>query len=379
MKPLEGCRIIELAGIGPGPYCGQLLADLGAEVVTITRPGQQLSTVDARGKKSLVLDLRKPGAAEVVLKLVEGADALLEGNRPGVAERLGVGPDACLQVNPRLVYGRMTGWGQTGPWATMAGHDINYISITGALLAMGRKGDAPTVPLNLVGDYGGGSLFLAMGILAALLKAQKTGKGDVVDAAIVDGVSSMAGVLHTLTAHNQWTVEREANLLDGGAPYYRCFRTKDGKFMAAGPLEPQFFSKMLEVLGIDAASFGEQNDREKWPAQHRHLEQVFASRTREEWSALFDCVDACVTPVLDYMEAVSHPHNVARNSHVLRDGLTHPHQAPRFGSDDRDWSPGECPELGADAQELLRAADYSDEEIAALYDAAIIARASRKK
>jgi len=252
-KPLNGVRIIELAGIGPGPYAGQLLADMGADVILVN-----------------------------LLDLVRSADVLFEGLRPGVTERLGVGPEACHAINPKLVYGRMTGWGQTGPWATMAGHDINYISITGALGAMGRKGTPPSPPLNLVGDYGGGSLFLVAGILAALFQAERTGKGDVVDAAIIDGTNSMMSVLHMLSGLGQWSPERGTNMLDGAWPFYRCYTTKDEKFMAVGPLEPQFFAEMLRLLEIETQAYGKQMDTSKFSEQHAMLEAKFASKTRAE-------------------------------------------------------------------------------------------------
>ncbi|MCD7107786.1 CoA transferase [Rhizobium sp. DKSPLA3] len=352
-KPLTGYRVVELGAIGPGPYCGQLLADLGADVIVVHRPGPDLPSVDARGKRSIVVDLRKAGAADIVLDLVETADVLIEGNRPGVAERLGVGPLACLERNPALIYGRMTGWGQTGPWAGMAGHDINYIALTGALLALGKDGEPPPPPLNLVGDFGGGSLFLALGIVSALLRAQKTGTGDIIDASILDGTSSMMGVVHSLTANGQWTAARGANLLDGGAPFYRCYRTSDHKFMAAGAIEPQFFARMLGVLGIDPVDFGPQNDPAAWPAQHRILEKVFASRNRDDWAALFDGVDACVTPVLDYLEAPSHPQNRARRSHLRAGDLVHPHEAPRFAGSSADWTPPAVRPRGADTAQIV--------------------------
>jgi len=363
--PLAGCRVIELAGIGPGPYCTHLLADMGAEVIIIDRPGTVPYPIDGRGKKSMVLDLRKPEAVEALLKLVETADVLTEGYRPGVTERLGIGPDVCLKRNPKLVYGRMTGWGQEGPWSKMAGHDINYLSITGYLGLTGKRNETPTPPINLVGDYGGGSMFLAMGILASMFKAQATGKGEVVDAAIIDGVSSMMGIIHSLKGFGQWTTEREDNLLDGGAPFYRCYETADNKYMAVGCIEPQFFALMLEITGISTEAYGNQNDKKMWPKQHALLETVFASKTRDEWAALFNDTDACVSPVLNLEEAQEHPHNKARNSHFKTGPMVHPHPAPRF-SGKQPVYPAPIPKRGADTAALLKSVGCSDDVIKSL-------------
>ena len=360
--PLSGCRIIELAGIGPGPYCTQLLADMGAEVIVVDRPGGMPYMIDGRGKKSMVLDLRKPEAVEVVLRLVETADILTEGYRPGVAERLGVGPEDCLKRNPKLIYGRMTGWGQVGPWASMAGHDINYLSITGYLSLIGKKDEVPPVPLNLVGDYGGGSMFLAMGILSAMFKAQKTGIGDVVDAAIIDGVSSMMGIVHSLSAFGLWKPERQKNLLDGGAPFYRCYKTADKKYMAVGCIEPQFFALMLKIIDVSPDEYGEQNDRNKWSRQHDLLESVFGTKTRDRWAELFEGTDACVTPVLDLTEAQEHPHNKARNSHFKFSGMSHPHPAPRLRSV-KYSDPAPIPQKGVDTVNVLRSIGCSEDTI----------------
>lgn len=331
--PLNGIKVIELAGIGPGPYAGQLLADMGADVIVVDRPGPALPKgVDGRGKRSIMLDLKKPEAVEVLLKLVAGADVLIEGLRPGVTERMGVGPDACRAVNPKLIYGRMTGWGQTGPWSQMAGHDINYISMTGVLNAIGKSGQPPVPPLNMVGDFGGGTMFLVTGILAALVERATTGKGNVVDAAIIDGTHSLMSFVHGMAGLGQWRTNREANLLDGAAPFYRCYTTSDGKFMAVGCIEPQFFAAMMERLPIDRDVYGAQHDHSRWAQQHQMLEEVFATRTRDEWEAIFALTDACVTPVLDYEEAASHPANAERNS-VIRDGKwLHPQIAPRLES-----------------------------------------------
>ncbi len=370
-KPLSGYRVIELAGIGPGPYAGRLLADMGADVIVVNRPSgsaisaADLPSVDQRGKSSIVVDLRKDGAAEIILKLVETADILIEGNRPGVTERLGIGPEDCHKVNPKLVYGRMTGWGQDGPWAKMAGHDLNYLSITGALHAMGKASKPPSPPLNFVGDYGGGSLFLVNGILAALLKAERTGIGDIVDAAIVDGVSSMMGVVYTMHAAGFWSPNRQSNLLDGAAPYYRCYETSDNKFMAIGCIEPQFFALMLSLLDLDPASYGAQNDFNAWPRQHKILEDIFAAKTRDEWSAIFDGQDACVTPVLNYLEAVEHPQNAARHSHKQEGPIIHPRPAPGFDSVPDEDVP-ELAQNGADTDRILAELGYSDTQRAQL-------------
>jgi len=337
--PLAGVTVIELSGIGPGPFAGRLLADMGAEVIAIDRKGGLPPMIDARGKKSVCLDLRNVDAVEAVLKLIESADALIEGFRPGVTERLGLGPDICLKRNPRLVYGRMTGWGQTGPYANMAGHDLNYLSIAGALHAMGGAGDVPMPPLNLVGDYGGGSMFLLAGVLAALFKAQRTGEGDVVDAAIIDGTHSMMGIVHSLNAYD--------------------------KFMAAACIEPQFFAAMLKGLNITPEDFGGQNDAALRSAQHEKLEAVFASKTRSEWTKIFDGTDACVTPVLDYLEALSHPQNQARQSHLKAGIFQHPNIAPRFERSMAD-APLAIPQRGENTSDVLQGLGLSGDMIASL-------------
>ncbi len=368
--PLRGVNVVELAGLGPGPYCGQLLADMGADVILIERPGGSAFLSHNRGKRSIALDLRREGAAEIVLRLVRGADVLVEGLRPGVTERLGVGPEACHAINKKLVYGRMTGWGQTGPWAKMAGHDINYISITGVLNAMGEAGKPPPPPLNLVGDFGGGSLFLLSGILAGLVNAQRTGVGDVVDAAIIDGVNSMMGFVHSLASQKLWSTARHRNFLDGGAPYYRCYKTADDLFMAVGCIEQQFFTEMLSLLAIEPEAYGAQNDMSAWPAQHKLLEECFASRTRDEWAKIFDGRDACVTPVLDYEEALTHPQNAARESLVRENDVTMAGIAPRLAGADKPVDT-HVPIKGADMRNILEEAGYSETEIAALAQAKI--------
>ena len=331
--PLNGIKVVELAGIGPGPYAGQLLADMGADVVVIDRPGGGMpKAIDGRGKRSIILDLKKPEAVEALLKLVAKADVLIEGLRPGVTERMGVGPEACHAVNPGLIYGRMTGWGQTGPWSYMAGHDINYIGMTGVLNAIGKDGQPPAIPLNMIGDFGGGSMFLVTGILAALIERGRTGKGNIVDAAIVDGTHSLMSFVHGMAGIGQWRTAREGNLLDGAAPFYRCYTTADGKFMAVGCIEPQFFAEMMERLPIDLEAYGGQHDRSAWAKQHEMLEDVFATKSRYDWEAVFAGTDACVTPVLDYAEAASHPANADRHA-VVQDGRwLHPQIAPRLAT-----------------------------------------------
>jgi alpha-methylacyl-CoA racemase len=361
--PLKGKRIIELAGLGPAPYCGQLLADLGAEVILVDRPNAIRLPVENRGKKSIAIDLRKPESAEIVLRLIEDADALIEGLRPGVTERLGIGPEACRARNPKLVYGRMTGWGQDGPMASMAGHDINYLSITGALYAMGSADQVPPPPLNLLGDFGGGSMFLALGVVSAIHAASQTGQGDVVDAAIVDGVSSTMGMIRSFESFGGWTTERQANMLDGAAPYYRCYLTQDGQYMAVGCIEPQFFIIMVDKLGIDSAQYGDQNDRAAWAAQTQLLEDIFAGQTRDHWSALFDNTDACITPVLNYQEALAHPQNTARQSHIIDRSISHPNRAPRFASTNEHAPRLDCPTVGQQTSEILESAGFDASEI----------------
>jgi len=374
--PLHGKRIIELAGIGPAPYCGQLLADLGAEVILIDRPEAIRLPIENRGKKSIVVDLHSSAAAEIVLRLCEGADALIEGLRPGVTERLGIGPEECQARNPKLVYGRMTGWGQTGPWADMAGHDINYLSITGALYAIGQPDLPPPPPLNTIGDYGGGSLFLALGVVSGILQAQTTGKGDIVDTAIIDGVASMLHIVHSLDSLNRWSPKRGSNLLDGATPYYRCYRTQDDQYMAVGCLEPQFYAIMLEKLGLEKDdAFQDQNNFAAWPEQTKKLTEIFASATRDHWAAHFDGCDACVTPVLNYREAADHPHNAARQSSLndSNDQVRHPNRAPRQTSTDHHTPSLAVPTAGVDSVEILEQAGFDSTEIETLLDNGTIA------
>lgn len=333
--PLTGIRLIEMDAIGPAPLCGMILSGLGAEIVRIGRPGGHAAWGDVgeavllRGRRNLVLDLKSESDREALLKLVEGADGLFEGARPGVMERLGLGPEDCLARNPRLVYGRVTGWGQVGPLRLLAGHDINYIAMTGALHAIAQEGRAPTVPLNLVGDYAGGTMFLALGMVSGLLSAKSTGKGQVVDAAMVDGVANLLSLFHAFLATGAWRDSPASNLLDGGAPFYRCYACRDGGYVAVGALEPQFFVLLLAGLGIPADRYV-QNDRARWPSMTAEFAAVLQTRTRDEWAAHFAGSDACVTPVLSIRDAIEHPVNVARRVFVEHNGIMQAAPAPRF-------------------------------------------------
>lgn len=337
--PLAGVRVIEMAGLGPCPFAAMLLSDMGAEVIRIHAKGARplmplLNTrydVLARGRRSMAIDLKKPGAREVMLDLLVGADALIEGFRPGVMERLGLGPDICHERNPRLVYGRMTGWGQEGPLAASAGHDINYIALSGVLNAIGRKDVPPTVPLNLIGDFGGGALF-ALGVVSAVLSARATGEGQVIDAAMTDAAALLASTMFGFKAAGAWTNERYANLLDGAAPFYDTYECADGKYVAVGPIEPQFYAKMLEVLAVDKVAFEEQTNKKAWPALKIQLAAIFKTRTRQEWSERFADVDACISPVLDWDEAIDHPHNRDRNAFIDIAGVIQPAPTPRFST-----------------------------------------------
>jgi alpha-methylacyl-CoA racemase len=372
--PLNGYRVVELAGIGPAPYAGQLLADMGADVIVIDRPvagGLDINGIDGRGKRSVVLDLKNPDAVASLLKIIAAADVLIEGLRPGVTERLGVGPEHCHAVNPKLVYARMTGWGQSGPWSLMAGHDINYISMTGALHAMGKAGEPPMPPLNLVGDFGGGSMFLVTGIIAALLQAEKSGQGDIVDAAIIDGTNSLMSFVYGMHGSGEWSTDREANMLDGGRPYYRCYATSDAKFMAVGCIEPQFFAAMMERLPIDPEAYGGQHDSARMTQQYKLLEDVFASKTRDEWEAIFAGTDACVSPVLDYLEAAKHPVNVERKAHIAEGDWTHPQIAPRLASH-KLAEHFVRPIKGADYASVFAEAGLAEAEIAALLNSGAV-------
>ncbi len=363
--PLTGFRVLEMAGIGPGPFCAMMLADMGAEVICIDRKtpgvlGGGGSIVD-RGRRSVVLDLKKPASIEVVLCLAERSDALIEGMRPGVMERLGLGPAPCLQRNPRLVYGRMTGWGQTGPLAQAAGHDLNYIAITGALNAMGHADRPPTPPLHLVGDMGGGAMMLAFGIVSALLETSRSGQGQVVDAAICDGVSALSAMYYAMLKTGQWSVQRQANMLDGGAHFYGCYTCADGRFVSIGSIEPQFYAQLLQRCDIDDPDFKLQWERRQWPVLRAKLEILFKTRSRDQWCELLEGTDVCFAPVLDFVEATQHRHNVARGSFIQTDGITHPAPSPRFSR--TPGVAGAIPKAGQHTLEVLRELGFSEMEI----------------
>jgi alpha-methylacyl-CoA racemase len=336
--PLTGVRILEVGGIGPGPFAAQMLSDLGADVVRVeraeaVRAGLRSSSTEVllRGRRSIAVDLKDPAGVEVILRLCESADAMFETFRPGVAERLGIGPEACMARNPRLVYGRMTGWGQTGPYATTAGHDINYISLAGALFHFGRAGEPPAFPLCTLGDLGGGGLLLAYGLLAALFEAQRSGQGQVVDAAMVDGVSMFMGAFHGGRVAGTWDEEhRGANQLDSGAPYYDVYECADGEYISDGAIEPQVYARLLDALSLDPAELPAQDDKTAWPAMKERFATAFRAKRRDEWCALLEGTDTCFAPVLRMSEAVSHPHNVARQAFVEVAGVPQPAPAPRF-------------------------------------------------
>ena len=373
MGPLAGFRIIELAGIGPGAMGAMMLGDMGADVIRVDRPPVGPDSVipprylvHERSRRSIVVDLHKPEGARVVLRLVASADGLIDPFRPGVAERLGIGPDPCLAVNKRLVYARMTGWGQDGPLASSAGHDINYIALTGLLHAIGRASEPPVPPLNVVGDYGGGGLLLAFGVVCGLVEAQRTGTGQVVDAAMVDGVALLFGFIFGQHAAGLWTDERGVNLLDSGAPFYNVYETSDGKYVSIGPIEPRFYALLLERVGLAAEELPLQMDRRRWPDLKQRFERIFKARTRDEWCRMLEGTDVCFAPVLSIREAPDHPHAQARHAYVDVDGSLQPAPAPRFSR-----TPGlvqsAAPSCGADGDEVLGECGFGPDEIEALH------------
>ncbi|SRX94040.1 putative alpha-methylacyl-CoA racemase Mcr (2-methylacyl-CoA racemase) (2-arylpropionyl-CoA epimerase) [Mycobacterium tuberculosis H37Rv] [Mycobacterium shimoidei] len=354
--PLAGLRVIELAGIGPGPHAATILGDLGADVVRVDRPPKTAASGTdpmLRNRRFVVADLKAAEGRELVLKLVAKADVLIEGFRPGVTERLGLGPEDCARVNERLVYARMTGWGQTGPRSQQAGHDINYISLNGVLHSIGRKGERPVPPLNLVGDFGGGSMFLLVGVLAALWERQTSGKGQVVDAAMIDGSSMLVQMMWAMRGMGMWTDERGTNMLDGGAPYYDTYECADGRYVAVGAIEPQFYAAMLAGLGLDPADLPAQNDRARWPELRARFTEVFASRDRDHWAKVFADSDACVTPVLAFGEVETEPHVTERGTFYDTGAGLQPRPAPRFSRTVPD-TPRPPKEPGADTEAVLR-------------------------
>jgi alpha-methylacyl-CoA racemase len=360
MGPLDGVRVIEIASLAPAPFGCMILSDLGADVLRVERPEScapgRPDPVDplARGRRSIGLNLKDPAGTDLLLNLLERSDVLVEGFRPGVTERLGFGPDVCAERNPRLIYARMTGWGQDGPLAPTAGHDIDYIGISGALHPIGRAGERPVPPLNLVGDFGGGGMLLAIGVLAALVERQRSGLGQVVDAAMVDGSALLTSFIYGLRASGAWRDERGVNLLDGGAPFYDTYATADGEFVAVGALEAQFYAALLKGLGLDGTDLPAQMDMARWPTLREKFAATFATRTRDEWTEVFAGTDACVAPVLSPAEAPSHPHNAARGTFTDIGGITQPAPAPRFGRSAAE-RPAPPHRPGADTDEVLGA------------------------
>ncbi len=377
--PLSGIKVVEITGIGPGPFCAMMLADFGADVIRIDRsaavraemPDKPSNDVLARGRRSIGVDLKNPEGVELVLKLIEQADVLTEGFRPGVMERLGLGPEVCLKRNPKLVYGRMTGFGQEGPMAQAAGHDINYIALAGALAHIGREGEKPLPPLNLVGDFGGGGMLLALGVCAALVERARSGKGQVVDAAMVDGAATLMAFIHGFYAGGGWG-ERGTNLLDTGAHFYDTYETKDAKYISLGSIEPQFYAELLQLTGLDKETLPPQMDRAGWRPMKQRLTALFKTKTRDEWCAIMEGSDVCFAPVLTIPEAYEHPHNVARGAFVEVAGVKQPGPAPRFSR-----TPGEIkrppPHPGQHTQEALLAWGVSAEDVAKLRNAKAIA------
>jgi alpha-methylacyl-CoA racemase len=379
MGPLKGIRVIEFEGIGPGPFAAMLLSDMGAEVLRvdrtvasglgIDRPGPR-KDVTTRGRRSIALDLKNPKAVETALRLIEQADALIEGFRPGVMERLGLGPEVCLARNPRLVFGRMTGFGQTGPLKDAAGHDINYIALAGALFPIGSR-DKPFPPLNLVGDYGGGAMFLAFGIVCALLEAKKSGQGQVVDAAMTDGAAYLTGPFYSMRAMGIWQDRRASNVLDGAAPFYDTYETKDGQHVAIGAIEPKFYAELIDKMGLKGEKLPSQMDVANWPKTKARFAEVFRTKTREEWCAVLEGSDACFAPILSMAEAPKHPHNVARGAFVEQNGFAQPAPAPRF-SRTRPEIQGPPPQRGEHTDAALADWGFAKDDIATLRAAGAI-------
>jgi alpha-methylacyl-CoA racemase len=389
MGPLEGVRIVELAGIGPAPFCAMLLSDMGAEVIRLDRaanvghddsrvggpPGEEYRfNLLARGRRNIAIDLKNKAGAEAALRLIDRADALIEGFRPGVMERLGLGPDICLARNKKLVYGRMTGWGQDGPIAHTAGHDINYISLSGVLYSIGEAGGTPVPPLNLVGDFGGGALYLAMGVLAGIISARATGQGQVIDCSMVEGSASLMTMMYAALASGAWNEKRGANRTDGGAHYYHVYETKDGEHVSVGSIEPQFYALLLQHTGLEGEPLPEQTDRAHWPEMQQRLARIFRQKTRAEWTEIMEQTDICFAPVLRMSEALTHPHNVHRESFVEIDSIPQPAPAPRFfGTPVRVQRPPA--RIGEHTDEILRDWGFSTAEVTELHKSGAVANA----
>ncbi len=379
MGPLDGVRIIELTGLGPGPFCAMMLADMGADVIRVDRAGSvrggdpNVPPADpmSRGRRSIGIDLKSSDGVETLMRLIEGADGLIEGFRPGVTERLGIGPDHCLSRNPRLAYGRMTGWGQEGPYASTAGHDINYISLAGALEPMGRRGESPVPPLNLVGDFGGGGMYLAFGMVCAILEARSSGKGQVIDAAMVDGAASLTTFFHGFRAMGVWNDERGTNLLDTGAHFYDVYETSDGKYVSIGSIEPQFYAELREKLDLDETKWDQQMSRNAWPELKDDIAAIFKTKTRDQWCELIEGSDVCFAPVLSLEEAPQHPHNQARGTFVEAHGVVQPRPAPRFSRTDSTL--GRPPaHAGQHTDDVLADLGYDADEIRALRESGAV-------
>jgi alpha-methylacyl-CoA racemase len=379
MRPLEGIKVIEMAGLAPSPYCGMLLSDFGADIVIVDRltkgapetPNIMAKNPFDRGKRSMRVNLKTQSGNDIVQRMIRESDVLLEPYRPGVMETLGLGPEKALSLNPQLIYARLTGWGQKGPYSSMAGHDINYIAVSGALSLFKRKGDKPLPPCNLLGDFAGGGMLCAMGILLGLIERSKSEKGQIVDAAMVDGAASFLTFFHGLFAHHLMTLDIGSNMLDSGAPYYQTYEAADGKYMAVGAIEGRFYAELLEGLGLDPSSLPSQNDHTHWPEMTNRFDQVFRTKTRDEWAAVFEGKDACVAPVLELNEVGVHPHNSERELLITIDGVTQPAPAPRLSR-----TPGRAVKAagprGSNTREILTGLGYSTEDIENLFEREIV-------
>lgn len=367
--PLTGIKVIEVAGLGAAPYTAMLLSDLGADVIRVDRPDTKVVRPEkyalSRGRRSVIIDMKQPSGLEAFMQLVAQADVLLEGFRPGVAERLGFGPDTCLAANPRLVYARMTGWGQRGPLSQMAGHDLNYLGLTGALTLLQRRGTQPATPPGLIADFGGGGLMLAFGIACALIETRRSGEGQVIDAAMVDGVASLTTLIYSMTAQGRWADEPGTNFCDGGSPYYDSYQTSDGRYVAVAPIEPQFYAVMVDKLGLSLDELPDRDDQANWPRLKKLFADIFSTRTRDEWAEIFDGSDACVTPVLSFTEAPRHPHNAARHTFAEAFGVVQPAPAPRFSRTPGAIA-GPPPAPGAQSAEVLLAWGFPQSGVDAL-------------